>query len=153
MLFNTIKFLFFMDELLDEKSYETRAVKYASFSQRSAAILIDLLLLILLSYGIYLIFGNSPTYPEFILKYWWQESGISSFYFIYFDGSEKNATPGKQIMDIRLLNTEKKDIGFNQSAKHFLFSLLLFFGYFKMLSNDKRQTIADKMSNIIVISR
>ena len=141
-----------MDEILDEKTYETREIRYASFTQRTAAFLLDMLLFLLISYGIYDLSGNTPGYPEFILKYWWQNILIFSFYFIFFDGSEKNATLGKQIMNIRLLNEQKRDIDFTASAKHFLFSVSLFLGYFNMLSNNKHQTLADKICKIIVIN-
>ncbi|MDB5225830.1 MAG: hypothetical protein JWN78_23 [Bacteroidota bacterium] len=142
-----------MDEILDEKTYETRQLSYASFSQRSAAVIIDLLIFGMLSYGIYLVFGATADYGGFLLKYWWQLALIVTFYFIYFDGSEKNATCGKQVMNIRLLSEEKRDIDFTTSAKHLLLSILLFFGYFSLLSKDKHQTLTDKICRVFVINK
>src|SRR4051812_1990503 len=109
-----------MDEILDEKTYETRELTYATFSQRSAAVLIDLLIFGMADYGVYLVFGNTADYGGFLLKYWWQLALIIVLYFTYFDGSESNATFGKQVMNIRMLNDEKRDIDFTMSAKHLL---------------------------------
>src|SRR4051812_5977121 len=111
-----------MDDILDEKTYETRTLKYATFSQRSAAVILDVLLFGMATYGIYRMFGNAENYSAFILQYLWQLSLVVVFYFIYFDGSESNATFGKQVMNIRLLSTEKRDIDFTISLKHFVLS-------------------------------
>lgn len=140
-----------MDEILDEKTYETRKVEYASFSQRSAAFLMDVFLFVIISYGLYYAFRLAPTYIEFLKVFWWKILPIVTVYYVYFDGSENNATLGKQIMNIRLLNEEKRDIDFTDSAKHLLFSVVLFFGYFVLLSNEKRQTLADKFCKVIVV--
>ena len=141
-----------MDEILDEKTYETRNIKYADFSPRTAALIIDVLIFIMFTFGLnYFIFRMSLPYFAFLQQYWWQLLFVISFYFIYFDGSENNATPGKQIMNIRLLTIEKRDIDFATSTKHFLLSVVLFFGYFALISNEKKQTLADKLCKVIVI--
>ena len=140
-----------MDEILDEKTYETRNVQYASFSQRSAASLMDVFLFVIISFGLYYVFGLAATYMLFLQTFWWKILPIVLLYYVYFEGSENNATLGKQIMNIRLLNEEKRDIDFTDSAKHLLFSVILFFGYFILLTNEKRQTLADKFCKVIVV--
>jgi len=140
-----------MDEILDEKTYETRLVKPAGFAPRTAAFIADLLIFIMLSFGLNYMFRLSPTYVEFLKAFWWQILIAIIFYFIYFDGSETNATLGKQIMNIRLLTEEKRDVDFSTSAKHFVISLVTFFGYFVLLSNEKKQTMADKICKVIVV--
>jgi len=54
-------------------------------------------------------------------------------------------------MNIRLLNEAQRDADFTDSVKHFILSLLLFFGYIFLLSNEKRQTLADKICKVIVV--
>lgn len=141
-----------MDEILDEKTYETRKVSYASFSLRTIAFLIDIFIFVAISYGLFYMFRFAPTYLMFLKLFWWKIIVIIAVYFIYFDGSESNATLGKQIMNIRLLNEQQRSVNFTDSAKHFFFSILLFFGYFVLLSNDKPQTMADKICKVIVVN-
>jgi uncharacterized RDD family membrane protein YckC len=140
-----------MDEILDEKTYETREVKPADFITRLAAFAVDIIIFIILSYGLNYAFKISTSYVAFLQLYWWQILIIISFYFIYFDGSESNATLGKQIMNIRLLTEEKRDVDFSTSAKHYILSSVLFFGYFSILMNEKKQTTTDKFCKVIVV--
>ena len=140
-----------MDEILDEKTYETRKVEYAPFSLRTAAVLMDVLIFVALTYGLFYVLKLSPTYLIFLEVYWWKIAIVMAVYFIYFDGSESNATLGKQMMNIRLLNEAQRDADFTDSVKHFILSLLLFFGYIFLLSNEKRQTLADKICKVIVV--
>lgn len=141
-----------MDEILDEKTYETRIVEYASFTARMIAFLTDVFLFIIVTYGLYYVLKPTPSYIGFLQMFWWKIIFVIIIYFIYFDGSEKNATPGKQIMNIRLLNEEKREIDYSASAKHLLFSTLLFFGFFRLLLNNKQQTLADKMCKVIIVN-
>lgn len=141
-----------MDEILDEKTYETRIVEYASFTARMIAFLTDVFLFIIVTYGLYYVLKPTPSYIEFLQMFWWKIIFVIIIYFIYFDGNEKNATPGKQIMNIRLLNEEKREIDYSTSAKHLLFSTLLFFGFFRLLLNNKQQTLADKMCKVIIVN-
>lgn len=140
-----------MDEILDEKTYETRKVQNADFVLRTAAFFIDLILWGMFEYGVNYVLGLSISIITLLEQYWWQCILIVSLYFIYFDGSESNATLGKQIMNIRLLTEEKRDVDFITSAKHYVLSVFLFFGYFAMLSNKNKQTLADKICKVIVI--
>ena len=140
-----------MDEILDEKTYETRKVEFASFSLRTAAFLMDVLIFVAITFGLFYMFKLAPDYLLFLKMYWWKIIIVVSLYFIYFDGSESNATLGKQIMNIRLLNEEKQAVDFTDSVKHFVLSVILFFGYFVLLSNEKQQTLADKICKVIVV--
>ena len=139
-----------MDDILDEKTYETREVNLASFTDRTLAFVADLLIFVMFTFGLNLVLKIEPTFLLFIFAFWWQILIVSSLYFIFFDGSENNATLGKQIMNIRLLTENKSDVDFSISAKHYLFSILLFFGYFSLLSKEKK-TLADKFCKVIVV--
>jgi uncharacterized RDD family membrane protein YckC len=140
-----------MDDILDEKTYETRAVEFASFSLRTTTFMTDVLIFGAFSFGLNYAFELQSSYLIFLKVYWWEIIILLTAYFIYFDGSEDNATLGKQIMNIRMLNEDKRSIEFTDSVKHFFLSLLLFPGYFRMLSNEKKQTLADKICKVIVV--
>lgn len=140
-----------MDDILDEKTYETRTVEFAAFSLRTTAFMTDVLIFGAVSFGLNYAFELQSSYLIFLKVYWWKIIIVLTAYFIYFDGSEDNATLGKQIMNIRMLNENKRSIEFTDSVKHFFLSLILFPGYFMMLSNEKKQTIADKICKIIAI--
>lgn len=139
-----------MDEILDEKTYETRKIILANFTDRTLAFLADLLIFVMFSFGLNLVLKITPTYLLFILAFWWQILIVISLYFIFFNGSESNATLGKQIMNIRLLTEDKRDVDYTTSVKHFLFSIVLFFGYFSLLSKENK-TMADKICKVIVV--
>ncbi len=140
-----------MDEILDEKTYETRVLQYASFTQRTAALLIDVVLLVLISYVLNYIFRWSFDYKEFLMEYWLPVVAVVGLYFIFFDGSEMNATIGKQMMNIRMLGDNKLDIDYITSAKHYFFSVLIFFGYLALLSKNESKTLADHYCKVGVI--
>ncbi len=142
-----------MDEILDEKTYETRVVLYAPFSLRTAAVFADMLLFFLFSYGIYLMYSESTDYRTFLISNWWKIALLVSWYFVYFEGSESQGTPGKQILQLRVLKVNKQDLRFTDAAKHYLLSVLFFWGYFLLLSNDKYQTLADKWCHVTVIKK
>ncbi len=139
-----------MDDILDEKTYETREVTLANFTDRTLAFIADLLIFVMFGFGLNLVLKIAPTILLFIFAFWWQIVIVISLYFIFFDGSENNATLGKQLMDIRLLTENKRDVDFSNSAKHYLFSILLFFGYFSLFSKEKK-TLADKFCKVIVV--
>jgi len=146
-----VLYLNIMDEILDEKTYETRNVQPADFITRLTALALDFLLFILFSYGLNYAFKFSSSYAIFVKLFWWKILLCVSFYFMYFNGSESNATLGKQIMNIRFLTEQKRAVDFSTSAKHYLLSILLFFGFYSIFQNKKKQSIADKLCKIIVI--
>lgn len=142
-----------MDEILDEKNYENRTLIYASFLQRFIALISDILIIVLVSYGYFLVISPFENVIDFYLANWWKLVLISTLYFIYFEGSESQATLGKQIVGIRLLTTDKSDIDFKTSVFHFILSVLLFPGFFRILLKSNVQTFADKLCKVWVIVR
>jgi len=140
-----------MDDVLDEKTYETRKVEYASLLPRTASVLADVLIFIATSYGIFYLLKPASDYSRFMEMVWWKLLIAFLVYRFYFAGSESNATPGMQIMNIRFLTEQQRDISFTDALKHLLLSVLLFFGYPLLVSNEKKQTLADKMCKVIVV--
>ena len=113
----------------------------------------DIALLNLICFATNRYFGIAPTLQLFITSNWWQLILIFSIYYIYFEGGEWNATLGKQIVNIRVLNEEKRDIDYWMASKHLFFSVSLFFGFIAILTNVKKQTLADLICKIIVVNR
>jgi uncharacterized RDD family membrane protein YckC len=142
-----------MDDILDEKNYESRQLSYATFGMRSAAFITDLLLCGMFFYGYFLLFSSTNNLVDFLQLNWWKLLLCGTLYVIYFEGSEQQATIGKQITGIRLLSDQKTDIDFTMSVKHFIVSVFLCFGYFRMLSSPEKQTLADKICKIYVIQK
>jgi uncharacterized RDD family membrane protein YckC len=129
-----------MDEILDEKTYESRKLKYATVSQRFIAFCIDLILILAVSFSIY----------EFI-KIWYLHLIAFIFYFTVLEGGESQATVGKQLMNIRVLNENKLDLSYTISAKRIVFSILLMFGFYQIFNSEKNQTMADRYCNVLII--
>lgn len=71
------------------------------------------------------------------------------FYFL--DGNESQATIGKKLMNIRMLNEHKQDINMKDSTLRFVLSVVLFFGFIQIFSSEKKQTLADKISGTLVV--
>jgi uncharacterized RDD family membrane protein YckC len=77
-------------------------------------------------------------------------------YFIYFEGGERGATPGKSAMGIRIIDAHTgAPIGFGRSALRLIgraiSGLFLDLGYLWMLWDDEKQCWHDKMSHDVVV--
>ncbi len=142
-----------MDDILDEKGYEARTLKYATFLQRCIAFLIDILLIGIICFALNRTFGIAPTFYLFVLLNWWKLILILFFYFVLFEGGEYNASIGKQMMHIRFLDEDKRTINYGIAALHFLLSIILFLGIFRLLFNSNHQTLADKFCKVIVVEQ
>ena len=55
-----------MDDILDEKTYETRTVEFASFSLRTTAFMTDLLIFGAVSFGLNYAFELQSSYLFFL---------------------------------------------------------------------------------------
>jgi uncharacterized RDD family membrane protein YckC len=81
---------------------------------------------------------------------------LSIGYFIYFEGSQSGATPGKRAMGIRIIDERTGDpIGYGRSVVRlfgrFISGLFLDLGYLWMLWDDEKQCWHDKMSHDVVV--
>jgi uncharacterized RDD family membrane protein YckC len=77
-------------------------------------------------------------------------------YFIYFEGSDQGATPGKRAMGIRIIDERTGDpIGYGRSCVRFfgrlVSGLFLDLGYLWMLWDNEKQCWHDKMSHDVVV--
>jgi hypothetical protein len=84
-----------MDDILDEKTYETRTVEFAAFSLRTTAFMTDVLIFGAVSFGLNYAFELQSSYLLFLKTYWWKIIIVLTAYFIYFDGSEDQCNIGQ----------------------------------------------------------
>lgn len=72
-----------MDEILDEKTFETRVLKYATASQRTIAWCIDIVLFALISFSVYQFIPLTANFLVFVLKFWYYHVAVIMLYFIF----------------------------------------------------------------------
>ncbi len=80
---------------------------------------------------------------------------LQCLYFSLFESSEKQATIGKLIVGIQVVNYDGKRIQFGTALGRFfakiLSTLSLYIGFLMALWTDKKQTLHDKMTNTLVV--
>lgn len=147
-------------------------VKYATFGQRFAAIMIDTILLVLLQWMVggalgYWIgqsmaddYANGYVTLEEVTQKatawaWIIGIAVSWLYFSLFESSEKQATPGKMAVGLVVTDLSGDRLGFGQATgRHFskiISSLTLFIGYLAPLWTSKKQALHDIVSGCLVI--
>lgn len=110
-------------------------LEYASFGERLIARIIDGFILIIPS-----------IFVPFLAS--WLYSALQ-------EGSESGATIGKRAMNIRVLGTDNRPIGFGAATGRFFGNFLdivtLGFGYILMLFNSRSQCLHDMVAGTIVV--
>jgi len=77
-------------------------------------------------------------------------------YFIYFEGSERQATLGKQVMGIRVVTANGGKVDFAKAAVRNLSRILsgiLLIGYIMALFTEKEQALHDMIAGTIVVRK
>jgi len=150
---------------------------YATFSQRMIAIIIDmiifiiglmLLAILLQLVGLQLLPDMSGmTIQEFMTKYQNDPgslraynmtiTGLNILYFAHFESSDKQATPGKQLMKIIVTDQAGKSLTLWQAiirnTGKIISQMILFIGYFICLFTKRKQTLHDILANTLVIQK
>jgi uncharacterized RDD family membrane protein YckC len=148
-----------------EVSHKTVAsgdLVYADFVNRLAAFLIDGLALSVASYMIGLIYSSmfwrlAFSVPElFTLFSYLLTLGISWAYFAFFESSELQATPGKILLKIKVVNEYDGRITLSTATARFfakiLSGLILIIGYLMVLWTPRRQALHDQLAKTLVIN-
>jgi uncharacterized RDD family membrane protein YckC len=126
---------------------------YAGFGKRITALGIDYLITFVfgISIGILSLFITLPISDltlDLILVV------ISAFYFIWFESSSYQGTPGKQIVGIKVTDIEGNRISFARSfLRYFLKAITGFFliGYLTIIFTEKKQGIYDMAAKTVVV--
>lgn len=132
-------------------------VKYASFGKRLTAYALDNLILFLavflLSFSILLLDNPNEVDIEKLARAIGLFGGIG--YFILFEASYKQATLGKQIMGLRVVDTEGKKIGLGKATLRTLgkglSGAIFLIGFIMAGFTDKNQALHDKLSGCLVL--
>jgi uncharacterized RDD family membrane protein YckC len=123
-------------------------MNYAGFWIRSAAAIVDLLFLIILSF---LLFFLEETYRVLV------QALLGFFYEVIFIGSSWQATPGKRIFKLRVVNVDFTQISYTKSAARyfskFLSSVIFFIGFLVVFFSEKKQSLHDKLVDSVVIKK
>lgn len=114
-------------------------MKYASFFERFAAVLVDSVLLI----AVNLVIKNEMA---FFL--------VSTAYFVWMNGAY-GATVGKMVMGIRIVKENKAKINYSDAMLReivsYLSFIVLFIGYLVVIWDPKKQAWHDRLAKTVVI--
>lgn len=140
-----------------EQQYDSifpeREVRYAGFLERFVAALIDGILLFVVNFVIDLLLGF--LYPggdifTFIFK-----TGVNAVYYAALESGTKQATFGKDLMGIKVIDSEGGRISFWQGIGRYfgkyLSTIILFIGFLMVLWDSKKQALHDKLASTYVI--
>lgn len=122
--------------------------EYAGFWKRFIAHIIDGFVLLLIGYSISKL--NKDTYILGLL-----DMLVSFFYYVGLESSEKQATLGKLVMNIKVTDTNGRRIGFGQATIRYLGKILsgflLMIGYLMVAFTEKKQGLHDLIAKTYVI--
>lgn len=132
-------------------------VTYAGFGRRLIAYIIDGLILFafFMVLGAFVLAsgGTSQDPPEGVLNFF----GFLGvwMYFALKESTDKQATWGKQLMNLKVTDMNGNKIGFGKaSGRHFgkiLSGMILFIGYIMAAFTEKKQALHDKMAGCLVV--
>jgi uncharacterized RDD family membrane protein YckC len=129
--------------------FQDEPLIYAGFGDRFGAAFIDGLILLVPNLALTYSMDPGSYVPNIAAII------IAWLYFAFQESSAAQATLGKKVLGIKVVNLEGQRISFAQaSGRHFgkiISSIILFIGYLMMLWDDKKQTLHDKMANTLVV--
>ncbi|ABC44422.1 RDD family protein [Salinibacter ruber] len=144
-------------ESTDRVGSKTVGITYAGFGSRLVAYGIDILITVVVSVilGAVALSVDSSADPDLLTR------GIGSlvtwFYFAGFESSKRQATPGKQLMGLKVTdaNMGYDGIGFRKaSGRHFgkiISGAPLLLGFIMAAFTERHQALHDKMAGCLVV--
>ena len=137
-------------------------MNYASLSKRFLAFTIDCITVM----GVYMLLGfvlGISTVFNWILGLpllgFWFFGGLFAvawLYFALFESSRMQATPGKRVMGLKVVNLKGERIGFTRASvryfSKFLSRLILMIGFLMIAFTKKKQALHDKIARSLVIA-
>ena len=137
------------NEILDAPydEYQDRQIHYAPYGNRFIAAFVDGLILMIPGFIINFAVGDLLGSFAGIL--------LNLAYFGHFESSESQATPGKKMMNLKVIDARGGPVSFGQAVGRNLakyLSLMIFFiGYLMPLWTEKKQALHDIIASAIVI--
>ena len=139
--------------ILDENETTFGTPRYASFGARFVAYIIDIIVLGLIRGAISLLFA-----VPFSSGAWgvlWFGNLFGLLYFVFLEAGARQATIGKQIMRIKVVdeNGQRMSLGnsFIRSLSKILSGLILLIGFIIILFDDRRRGLHDMIAKTFVI--
>lgn len=127
--------------------------EYASFLDRFMALLIDLLLLSLLGGLILGVVEQASSTASPVVRI--GATVIGAFYYVLFEGSSVQKTPGKDIVGLKVTDLDHNQIGYGRALGRYLGRILstlpLLLGYLAPLFTEKKQTFHDYVAGCLVM--
>lgn len=138
-----------------------RSYKYAGMGKRFLAFFIDSLCILLLYMIFGLILGMQHIFDKVtslpLLGLWWFAGMllISWLYYASFECSSLQATIGKKIFSLRVINQRGEKIGFVRASLRYFGKYLSRFtfcvGFLLILFTKKKQALHDKIASTLII--
>ncbi len=139
-------------------------VVYGGFWQRFGAALIDGVILIIPDLILKTIIGGEDIFTAMIhhnpvsgggWTYQISTTLIGWLYFALMESSNSQATIGKMALGLKVTDLDGQRISFGKATgRHFgklVSTIIIFFGYFMMLWDERNQTLHDKMAGTLVV--
>ncbi len=134
---------------------------YAHFGHRLAAYLIDIIIVnvgaFILGgiYGVIMITLAYSNYALYMFGAYLLGIVLVWLYFALFESGESQATPGKMILGLKVVDQQHQRITFGQATGRFfgkfISSIILFIGYLMVLWTPRRQALHDQMADTLVL--
>ncbi len=143
-------------EPLDYSIFPEQTVTPATFGQRLGASLLDGLIVGVAGLIVGAVFGSSASFWGGYNPITTVVNGVIGWlYFALQEAGNSQATIGKKALRIKVTNMNGGKLTFGQATgRHFakwISTILLLFGYFMMLWDDKSQTLHDKLAGALVV--
>lgn len=135
------------------------AEEYAGFGKRLAAFAIDNVFLLLATLPLFLLILPMSNPNEVDLEKLARAIGLfgGSGYFIFFEASYKQATFGKQLLGLRVVDMNHGRIGLGKAIGRHLGKILsgaiFLIGYIMAAFTEKNQALHDKLSGCLVLEK
>lgn len=137
-------------QLIDSQMGQTI---YAGFLSRFIAYIIDMLMIGIVRSILALIFGFSLFH--YSMGIIWFGSIFGLLYFIAMESSKYQATVGKLLMRIKVVNTQGGRITLSESIirniSKILSALFLFIGFLMVIFDDRKRALHDRIAGTFVI--
>jgi uncharacterized RDD family membrane protein YckC len=141
------------DQILDAPQVETSALEYAGFWIRTAAYVVDTILLYVVGFVIGLGLGELEMEQMALVI----ELMIGIGYFAGMESSIYQGTLGKMAVGIRVGNKNGEQISFGNAVGRYvakiISALVLLFGFFMVGWDEKKQGLHDKLADTFVFYR
>ena len=134
------------------EDYQGMEADHAGFGIRFMALMIDAIVLALLNGIITSVFGDGIFHFDFMTNVATTLVGMG--YFVYFQSSDWQATPGKRILGLQVVDQSYQKISPAKAIVRFLsriISNILLLGYIWVIFDDDKQSWHDKIASTYVV--